>query len=144
MADTEMGIVRQTSLRSIAPAFLVADVNATAAWYAEHLGFATAGIFPATGPASWASLQRGGAEIMLQRLDGYEKPRLYDLRDGGVWNAYVRLNGVRALYETVRDAPFLRMPLRKQPYGDWEFEVEDPNGYVLVFGGDEDLSSEES
>jgi len=25
------------------------------------------------------------------------------------------------------------MPLRKQPYGDWEFEVKDPNGYVLVF-----------
>jgi hypothetical protein len=23
--------------------------------------------------------------------------------------------------------------LRKQPYGDWEFEVRDPNGYVLVF-----------
>ena len=25
------------------------------------------------------------------------------------------------------------MPLRKQPYGDWEFEVKDPNGCVLVF-----------
>ncbi len=22
---------------------------------------------------------------------------------------------------------------RRQPYGDWEFEVKDPNGYVLVF-----------
>jgi hypothetical protein len=25
------------------------------------------------------------------------------------------------------------MPLRKQGYGDWEFEVRDPNGYILVF-----------
>ena len=24
-------------------------------------------------------------------------------------------------------------PLRQQPYGNWEFEVKDPNGYVLVF-----------
>jgi hypothetical protein len=35
----------------------------------------------------------------------------------------------RSLYET-----FVEMPLKRQPYGDWEFEVRDPNGYVLVFG----------
>lgn len=23
------------------------------------------------------------------------------------------------------------LPLRKRPYGDWEFEVKDPNGYIL-------------
>jgi len=28
------------------------------------------------------------------------------------------------------------MPLKQQPYGDWEFELRDPNGYVLVFGGE--------
>jgi uncharacterized glyoxalase superfamily protein PhnB len=143
MSEETTSVARQTRLRSIAPAFLVADVNATAAWYAQHLGFETAGIFPRAGPASWASLQRDGAEIMLQRLEGYEKPRLYDSRDGGVWNAYVRTNGVHALYEHVRGEPWVRMALTKQPYGDWEFEVEDPNGYVLVFGGDEDLDREE-
>jgi uncharacterized glyoxalase superfamily protein PhnB len=35
----------------------------------------------------------------------------------------------------VRGEAFIRMPLRQQPYGDWEFEVRDPNGYILVFGG---------
>ena len=25
------------------------------------------------------------------------------------------------------------MPLQKQFYGDWEFEMKDLNGYVLVF-----------
>lgn len=24
-------------------------------------------------------------------------------------------------------------PVAKQGYGDWEFEVKDPNGYILVF-----------
>jgi len=32
----------------------------------------------------------------------------------------------------------VQMPLRHQPYGDWEFEVRDLNGYVLVFGGSAD------
>jgi uncharacterized glyoxalase superfamily protein PhnB len=27
----------------------------------------------------------------------------------------------------------IKMPLRKQGYGDWEFEAKDPNGYLLVF-----------
>ena len=26
------------------------------------------------------------------------------------------------------------IPLMNQPYGGWEFEVQDPSGYVLVFG----------
>jgi hypothetical protein len=129
-------------LRSAAPTFLVADVNKTAAWYAEHLRFDTIGLFPRTGAASWASVQRGGAEIMLQRLAGYQKPDDYSRRDGGVWNAYIRMSGVKELYSTVIGKPFIKKPLCKQPYGDWEFEVQDLNGYVLVFGGDENVPEE--
>jgi hypothetical protein len=80
---------------------------------------------------------------MLQRLPGYEKPDLYARRDGGVWNAYIRLTGVHQFYETVRHRPFIRRPLQRQPYGDWEFVVTDPNGYVVVFGGDEDREPDE-
>lgn len=123
----------------MAPAFLVADVNKTAAWYSENLRFDTVGLFPRKGPAEWASLQRGGAEIMLQRLAGYQKPDDYGRRDGGVWHAYIRMSGVKELYSTVTGKPFVKRALCKQPYGDWEFEIQDLNGYVLVFGGDEDV-----
>ena len=126
-------------MRSVAPTFLVSDVNRTAIWYADCLRFDTTGLFPRQGSAAWASLQRGGAEIMLQRLPGYQKQHLYDLRDGGVWDAYFRLTGVREFYNTIKGQPFVKSPLEKQPYGDWEFLVQDPNGYVLVFGGDEDV-----
>jgi uncharacterized glyoxalase superfamily protein PhnB len=129
----------QIQFRSVAPVFLVSDVNKTAAWYAEHLGFETLGLFPAQGDASWASMQRGGAEIMLQRLAGYRKPDEYSRRDGGVWDGYIRLSGVKQLYDSIKDPSIVNMSLRQQPYGDWEFEVRDLNGYVLVFGGDEHL-----
>lgn len=140
--SASQGPTHPTEIRlwSAVPAFLVDDVDATARWYAEELGFRTAGIFPPEPPAAWASLMRDGAEIMLQRLPGYEKPNLYDTRSGGVWDAYIRMNGVHRLYESVRDRPFIKMPLRRQPYGDWEFEVIDLNGYLLVFGGDETVS----
>jgi hypothetical protein len=87
-------------------------------------------------PFVYASLQRHAAEIMLLNLAGYQKPDLTDRRPQGLWDAYFRMRGVRALYEEVCGKAFIKMALKKQAYGDWEFEVRDPNGYVLVFGGD--------
>jgi catechol 2,3-dioxygenase-like lactoylglutathione lyase family enzyme len=123
-------------LKAAVPTFWVADVAATAGWYSEHLGFRTAGTFPARAPYVYASLQRDDAEIMLLSLPGYQKPDLSTRRTEGLWDAYVRMRGVHALYDTVRDEPFVQMRLKQQRYGDWEFEVRDPNGYVLVFGGE--------
>ena len=133
---TDRAAPRDVRLTSAVPTFLAADVAATARWYAERLGFRIAGHAPEREPWVYASLQRDGAEIMLLSLSDDRKPDLSSRRPAGLWDAYVRVQGVRALYETVRDEPFVRMALRKQSYGDWEFEVRDPNGYVLTFGGD--------
>jgi uncharacterized glyoxalase superfamily protein PhnB len=78
-------------------------------------------------------MRRDNIEIMLQRVEGYEKPDLYRSRAGGVWDAYFRIEGVKDLFESVRDEATIVQPLRKQPYGNWEFEVRDLNGYLLVF-----------
>lgn len=120
------------------PTFLVADVAGTARWYDAQLGFRLAGNFPATEPYAYASLQRGSAEIMLLGLAGYRKPDLTGRRPEGLWDAYIRMRGVGVLYEAVRGRPFIATELKQQSYGDWEFEVRDPNGYVLVFGGSKD------
>ncbi|HJP86154.1 MAG TPA: VOC family protein [Gemmatimonadaceae bacterium] len=123
------------TVASAVPTFLVSDIAATARWYEQELGFTLAGHFPAQEPYAYASLMRDDAELMLLNLAGYEKPDLSGRRPTGVWDAYFRTNGVAALYESVRDKSFVKMPLRRQPYGDLEFEVRDPNGYILVFGG---------
>lgn len=44
------------------------------------------------------------------------------------------MRGVKAFYESINDKVEILRPLEKQFYGDWEFEVKDPNEYVLVFG----------
>ncbi len=120
-------------LDSASPTFVVPDVEAASTWYASELGFRVTGRFPDTAPYSFAAVTRDGVEIMLLALAGYRKPDLTTARPEGVWEAYIRMRGVRAFYETVRDRPFIHRPLSKQFYGDWEFEVRDPNGYVLVF-----------
>jgi len=119
-------------LESSAACFPVADVGATIRWYEEQLGFKSFP-FPQNPPYVFGILQRDGIEIFLQLVDNYQKPDLSKSRGGGVWDVYIRMRGVKDLYNDVKDKLEIVMPLRKQPYGDWEFEVKDPNGYVLVF-----------
>ncbi len=124
-------------LNSAVPTFLVTDVGKTARWYQQHLGFAVS-TFPKKEPFVYGSMQRDDAEIMLLRQENYVKPEI--VRPAGLWDAYIRMSGVQEFYETVRKNIPIQMALTKQTYGNWEFEVRDPNGYVLVFGeyGDED------
>ena len=121
-------------LHTTSPVFLVADVAATISWYRENLGFD--GLpFPEQPPYFFGIMTRDGVEIMLQQLDGYEKPDVYERREGGVWNVYVRMEGVRKLYEQVSQRPGVTLlePLCEQEYGQIEFVIRDPNGYAIVF-----------
>ena len=118
--------------QSLAACFPVADISATITWYEEQLGF-IGDPFPDHEPYMFAILRRDDIEIFLQRVEGYQKPDLYSTRPGGVWDAYIRIEGVKDLYDSVREEATIIQPLRRQPYGHWEFEVKDPNGYILVF-----------
>jgi Glyoxalase/Bleomycin resistance protein/Dioxygenase superfamily len=120
-------------LLSVNPVFPVADVGATIRWYETELGF-TGDPFPAKEPFVFGILRLDQVVIMLQYVADYRKPDLYDLRNGGgVWDAYFRIDGLTEFYERVKDRLELKKQLRRQPYGLSEFEVKDPNGYVLVF-----------
>jgi uncharacterized glyoxalase superfamily protein PhnB len=122
------------TLQSTTPVFLVDDIAATLRWYQETLGF-EADPFPPSPPHAFCILRKDAIEIFLQQLAGYRKTDRYQERDGGVWSVYLRTNGVQALYEAVRGragVTVIQAPHR-QPYGQTEFEIRDPNGYVLVF-----------
>jgi uncharacterized glyoxalase superfamily protein PhnB len=122
-----------TAFKFGATVFLVADVGATAHWYRDVLGFSF-NTFPDSEPFHWASLRRDNVEIMLQRAEGYRKPDADSLRPGGVWNAYLYVTEVDDLYEAIRDKAHIRREMEDQPYGLREFEIADPNGYVLAIG----------
>lgn len=99
-------------LISAVPTFLVADVGATISWYETEPGF-TSYPSPAKPPYVFANVCRDGIEIMFQLLRGYEKLDLHRLRDRGVWDAYVRMEGVKELYEAVHDRVEIKLSLRQ-------------------------------
>lgn len=117
---------------AVAPCFPVRDIGSTISWY-EKLAF-VADPFPQQEPYVFCILRRNEIEIMLQRIEGYRKPDIYEQRTDGVWDAYIRIQGIKEFFESVKDKVEVIQPLRQQPYGMWEFEIRDNNGYVLVFG----------
>jgi uncharacterized glyoxalase superfamily protein PhnB len=122
------------TLQSATPVFLVDNIAATMQWYERNLGFKSDAV-PKSPPHNFCILWKDDVVIFLQQLEGYQRPDLYDEREGGVWSAYLRTQGLHALYDALRGLADVTVvqPLHRQPYGETEFEIRDPNGYVLVF-----------
>jgi len=105
--------------------FAVASVERSVAWYARVFGF-DATPFPDRPPYTLALLTKGGAELMLRRATG-------DIRPPEGWALCIRLSGgIEALHQELTAAEDLVSPLRRMPYRDVEFEVRDPDGYVIL------------
>lgn len=121
-------------LRGATPVFLVGDIAKTMEWYRTKLGFDGEAI-PPKPPHDFCILRRDDVTIFLQQLTGYRHRDHYDEREGGVWAAYLETNDVQSLYESLKNVSGVTIvqPLRHQPYGQWEFEVRDVDGRVLVF-----------
>lgn len=106
----------------------VADVDRTARWYGDAFGFDVAP-FPQHPPYQFALLSRGGAELMVRAAADPDA-----VRPAPGWALYVRLSGgrIRELYASLSEHCEIARPLQRMPYHDVEFEVRDPDGYIVV------------
>ena len=97
-------------------------------WYRETLGF-TSDPFPAKPPHQFAILRHGPVELMLRcgAPPARATPRLYD------WDVYLRLEGsrFRELFSQCQTRTIVARRLERMFYGLSEFEITDPDGYVI-------------
>jgi RimJ/RimL family protein N-acetyltransferase/uncharacterized glyoxalase superfamily protein PhnB len=110
------------------PALRVADVARSIEWYHGTLGFA-GDPFPAMPPYEFAILRHGQAEVMLRRGS---PPRRSELRQYD-WDVYLRLEGsrFRELFAVLSARGIVTRRLERMFYGLAEFEMTDPDGYVI-------------
>lgn len=115
-----------------APYFPVGDVAAAGRHYEDVLGFTRE--YAAGNPPEFAIYSRGGAVVMLRRIDRPERI-VPNEAQGGTWDVFCWVDDVHALHaELEANGATIVYPPTVQPYGMKEFAVRDPNGYVLGFG----------
>jgi catechol 2,3-dioxygenase-like lactoylglutathione lyase family enzyme len=127
MGDTS----KQARLTSLAPQLLVDDLSGTIAYYRDRLGFSFGEIYE----GFYAIGERDGLALHLK-----EAPKIPGGRDhrrrGEHLDAYAGVTDVVAFYAEcqARGASIIK-PLGERPWGTQDFYVEDPEGYVIAFGG---------
>jgi uncharacterized glyoxalase superfamily protein PhnB len=113
------------------PMLYVADVRRAVDHYKRVLGFEAA---PEGDPPFYAEVWRGGARLALR---GTHRP-VFDAAARAdeelLWQASIGVRGVKALYlEYVAAGATISMPLRREPWGTWDFAVEDSEGNLIGF-----------
>lgn len=117
----------------VVPVLGARDVEATAAFYRDILGFELTSLVAGVGEegAVYALLQRDGVEVHLQ----IRRRELGAARERIERDVYVRVPDADAAYRELcaRGARPKTAPQRTR-YGLREFELEDPNGVRVSFG----------
>jgi catechol 2,3-dioxygenase-like lactoylglutathione lyase family enzyme len=107
------------------PVLRVVDVAKSAAWYRDLLGF-DVDPFPATPPFRFAILRQGTAELMLSCASPIRPA------EWAGWDVYLRVSeGIREVYARLEAKGVVTRRLERAFYGLAEFEIRDPDGYVI-------------
>jgi len=119
----------------ITPNLIVSSVEKSLAFYTEALGFSRGMTVPERSPFVFASVTSGPVEIFLNDRSTVtkESPQMAGLSFGGGNTMFVEVEEIDALYDRVKPATNVVMPIVTQWYGMREFAVTDPDGYVITF-----------
>ncbi|MGD1848699.1 MAG: VOC family protein [Salibacteraceae bacterium] len=125
-------------LKRLTPNLMVNNVNQTAAYYRDILGFEVVSTVPEKGPYDWAMVKRGEVAIMFQTVSSLTGAvnQLSGRAVGGSGTIYIDVDHVEKLYEELEEKVEIVSDLDTTFYGTNEFTIMDLNGYVLTFAGD--------
>ncbi len=116
------------TIKQAIPLLRVTDVARSIEWYRETLGF-VGDPFPPTPPHAFAILRHADAELMLRRGSPPVRatPKPYD------WDVYLRLEDspFREAFAAFSARGIVARRLERMFYGLAEFEITDPDGYVI-------------
>ena len=117
-------------LTSLAPQLLVADLARSIAYY-ERLGFT----FGEPWEGFYAIGLRDGLELHLKEAPKNEAARKHH-REHEHLDAAAGVDGIEEFYEQcVANGVNIIRPLTATAWGTKDFYIEDPDGYIISFGG---------
>lgn len=123
-------LTTQPRVTSLAPQFLVDDLECSMRYY-RKVGFT----FGDPWDGFYAIGELDGLQLHLKEApkDGSERQHR---REHEHLDAAAGLDGIEAFYaQCVSNGVTILRPLAATPWGTKDFYIEDPDGYVIAFGG---------
>jgi predicted enzyme related to lactoylglutathione lyase len=120
------------TLTGVSPVLLVSDVDRAVEYWRDRLGF-DCEVYGE--PPDFVVATRDAAVILMALCEEREKIvpnwRIVDK----VWNAFIRVDDVEAIYAEVQErGAGIDYTLYDAPSGFREFGVQDPDGHDIAFG----------
>ena len=113
------------------PMLYVSNVRRAAEHYEQVLGFTP---FLEGDPPFYAEVARGGARLALRGTHQSVWNAAARAEEPLLWQASIGVRGVKALYlEYVAAGAAISTPLRREPWGTWDFAIEDVDGNLVGF-----------
>lgn len=125
---------------SLSPNLFVKDIRATLDFY-HLLGFTLTMSVPGETPdeIQWAMVTNGKVTFMFQTFKSLaDELAAVSRNEGGALLFYIKVSGIRAYFETIKDKVNVVHGLQKTFYGATEFSITDNNNFVLTFAEDEE------
>jgi catechol 2,3-dioxygenase-like lactoylglutathione lyase family enzyme len=123
--------VAAARLTALAPQFLVDDLDREIAFYRDVLGFTFGFVYRGFNAVD----RRDGLQLHLKEAPKNPSERAHR-RENEHLDAYGDIVGIDALYEhCVAKGAHILKPLAATDWGTKDFYLEDPEGYIIGFGG---------
>ena len=121
-------------LKGAFPVLFVSNVQDSAAFFRDKLGFAID--FLHGNPPFYASVSRGAARLHLRFVHEPVIPPEAREREEGLLSAFLDVDNVKSLFAEYKAAGVnFAHPLRKEPWGASAFIVLYPDGNCICFAG---------
>lgn len=123
-----------STFKSFTPNLIVSNIDRSAEFYREGLGFTTVTTVPEQAPFAFVMLVRDGLNLFLNSKESAQGEG-YAVEVGRAGVAlYIMVEGIGLLWKQMQARVPIAMPLHKQFYGTTEFTIVDPDGYFITFG----------
>ena len=124
-----------SEITKLTPNLIVSNVERSAAFYRDVLGFTMQMTVPDAPPYAFAMMTCGSIEVFLNAAEAsYEEyPSFKNQPIGGTLTLFMEVTEIEEAY--ARLAPLVKvvMPFEKKWYGMTEFAFLDPDGYIITY-----------
>jgi len=116
------------------PMIYVSDIEASIKFYTEILGFNVIEYYPDNRNPSWVAIQIGEQRFAMGNMfkNINHKYHRNGINGSGVY-FYIIVDNIEEVYQRLKSSVYIIEKLEKKPWGNTEFAINDPDGYLISF-----------